>query len=190
MGELRAICGSASPLNKQFDESRFLATRWSLVLAAATGKCGAQSNRALGELAKIYWPPLYAFLRLRGHNESEAEDLTQEFFARLLDKNYLASVDRSKGKFRSFLLASMKHFLANEWDRQQAKKRGGGKRVQSLDTRDAEDRYRVEPVDNVTPEALFARRWALTVLDQVFIRLREEYKALKENPCLMASRAH
>jgi RNA polymerase sigma-70 factor (ECF subfamily) len=164
----------------QVTGSRFLPTRWSLVLAATASNNGVQPTRALGELARIYWPPLYAFLRRRGHTEAEAEDLTQEFFARLLDKNWLASVDRAKGKFRSFLLASLNHFIANEWDKQHTKKRGGGLRLQSLDTRDAEDRYRIEAVDSMTPEALFVRRWALTVLDHVFIRLRQEYVEIEK----------
>ena len=153
----------------------FFPTRWSLVLAASARNSDLQSRRALNELCGIYWQPLYSYVRRCGSQPAEAEDLIQGFFTQMLQRNDLACVDRTKGKFRSFLLASMNHFLANEWDRQQAKKRGGGKRVQSLDTRDAEDRYRVEPIDNVTPEALFVRRWALAVLDQVFIRLREEY---------------
>ena len=102
--------------------------------------------------------------------------------ARLLEGKDLASVDPAKGKFRSFLLASLKHFLANEWDRQRAKKRGGGRRLLSIDTHDAEDRYRTEPVDNVTPELLFTRHWALTLLDNVLTRLRQEYKARSKEP--------
>jgi RNA polymerase sigma-70 factor (ECF subfamily) len=160
----------------------FTGTRWSLVLAAADGQNNTRSRRALDELVKGYWPPLYSYIRHHGHGQADAEDLTQEFLARLLEKKDLASVDPAKGKFRSFLLASLKHFLANEWDKQRAKKRGGGRRVLSIDTRDAEDRYRAEPVDNVTPELLFTRHWALALLDQVLSRLRQEYKARSKEP--------
>ena len=113
-------------------------------------------------------------MRRRGYEVHEAEDLTQEFFARLLAKNYLADVDRTKGKFRSFLLTSLKHFLANEWDRARAAKRGGGRPVLSLDTQTAETRYRSEPADELTPEKLLDRQWALALLDQVLGRLQAE----------------
>ena len=129
----------------------------------------------MGELARMYWFPLYAYLRRNGNAPPQAEDLVQGFFVRLLEKDALASVDRSKGKFRSFLLASLKNFLANEWDKSQAQKRGGGKKVLALDALDAEARYAAEPVDELTPERVFERRWALAVLEQVLMRLREEY---------------
>ena len=109
------------------DAAGFAATRWTLVLAAAGGNVSPRAAEAMAELCRIYWYPLYAYVRRRGHDTHEAEDLTQEFFLRLLAKNYLAGVDREKGKFRAFLLASLKHFLANEWDRSQAQKRGGGR---------------------------------------------------------------
>jgi len=157
--------------------SRFTATRWSIILAAANTRSDTRSRRALNELARSYWPPLYSYIRHQGHSPADAEDLTQEFLARLLEKKDLASVDPAKGKFRSFLLASLKHFLANEWDKERAKKRGGGRRLLSIDTRDAEDRYRAEPVDNMTPELLFTRHWALTLLDQALGRVRQEYRA-------------
>lgn len=154
--------------------SAFTATRWSLVLRAADTDAPA-SARALEELARAYWFPLYAYVRHRGHSADLAEDLTQEFFARLLDKNYLADADRSKGKFRCFLLASLKHFLANEWDKRRSVKRGGRHRTIPLNSLEAEARYALEPVDRLTPEVLFERRWALAVLDQVLNRLREYY---------------
>jgi RNA polymerase sigma factor (sigma-70 family) len=150
-------------------------TRWTVVLAAADKQSGTQRRHALEELARIYWFPLYSYIRRRGHDAPEAEDLTQEFFARLLDKKSLASVDRDKGKFRSFLLASVKNFLANEWDKSQSQKRGGGRRLVSLDAMDAETRYRLEPADELTPERLFERHWALAVLARVLARLRQEY---------------
>ena len=151
-------------------------TRWTVVLAAAGDRSGTQRRRALEELARIYWFPLYAYIRRRGHDAPEAEDLTQEFFARLLEKKSLAAVDREKGKFRSFLLASVKNFLANEWDKSQSQKRGGGRRLVSLDAMDAETRYRLEPADELTPERLFERHWVRAVLDQVLARLQREYQ--------------
>jgi RNA polymerase sigma-70 factor (ECF subfamily) len=129
----------------------------------------------MGELAGLYWFPLYAYLRRKGNSPPQAEDLVQGFFTRLLEKDVLATVDRSKGKFRSFLLASLKNFLANEWDKSQAQKRGGGQNTLSLDALDAEARYAAEPADKMTPERVFERRWALAVLEQVLMRLREEY---------------
>ena len=154
---------------------QFAATRWSVVLAAADDRSGTRGRRAMEELARTYWFPLYAFIRRQGSAPEQAEDLTQEFFARLLEKEYLCGVDRAKGKFRSFLLASVKHFLSNERDKARAKKRGGGVLHLSLDTADAETHYRAEPADDMTPERLFERRWALAVLDQVLDRLRREY---------------
>jgi len=155
---------------------RFAATRWSVVLTAGQA-ASPQAGRALEELCRAYWYPLYAYVRRRGYDVHEAEDLTQEFFARLLAKNYLADVDRTKGKFRSFLLASLKHFLANEWDHAHAAKRGGGQPLLSLDTQTAETRYRSEPADELTPEKLLERQWALALLDQVLDRLEAEFAA-------------
>ncbi|HBO44330.1 MAG TPA: RNA polymerase subunit sigma-24 [Planctomycetaceae bacterium] len=153
---------------------RFMTTHWSLVLAAAD--CEASHGReALASLCQIYWYPLYAFVRRQGHGPQDAQDLTQEFFLRLLEKDYLGDVDRSKGKFRSFLLVAMKHFLSNQWAREKTLKRGGGRAFVPLDAISAEDRYRREPHDDETPERLFERRWALTLLDQVLTRLGEEY---------------
>jgi RNA polymerase sigma-70 factor (ECF subfamily) len=155
---------------------QFAATRWTVVLTAGQAAT-PQAGRALEELCRAYWYPLYAYVRRRGYDVHEAEDLTQEFFARLLAKNYLADVDRTKGKFRSFLLASLKHFLANEWDRAHAAKRGGGRPVLSLDMQTAETRYRSEPADELTPEKLLERQWALALLDQVLDRLQAEFAA-------------
>jgi RNA polymerase sigma factor (sigma-70 family) len=155
--------------------SRFAATRWSMVLAAGHWPVGTAARRAMDALARIYWFPLYAYLRRRGSAPTQAEDLVQDFFARLLEKDALAAVDRSKGRFRSFLLASLKNFLANEWDKAHAAKRGGGRRLLSLDAVDAEARYAAEPADTMTPERVFERRWALAVLEQVLGRLRNDY---------------
>jgi len=157
------------------DGGRFTTTRWSLVLAAA-GTADARGREALAKLCQVYWYPLYAFVRRQGHGPHDAQDLTQEFFVRLLEKDYLGDIDRAKGKFRSFLLVALKHFLCKEWARAKTLKRGGGHTLVSLDTLSAEDRYRREPQDNATPEKLFERRWALTVLDRVLTRLNEEYE--------------
>jgi RNA polymerase sigma factor (sigma-70 family) len=153
----------------------FATTRWSLVLAAG-GETSAESRRALETLCGLYWYPLYAYVRRRGHDAEDAQDLTQGFFARLIEKHAVRAADRRRGKFRSYLLASLKHFLANEWDRLRAQKRGGGK-VVSIDAQSAEGRYGLEPADGLTPEKLFERRWALTLLDLVLAELRERYKS-------------
>lgn len=152
----------------------FESTRWSLILAAR--EAGAPGARAaLDELCQTYWQPLYSFIRHRGHDPHSAEDLTQEFFARLLESEDLAKVDRSKGRFRAFLLAACTHFLSNERDRARARKRGGDRRILSIDVADAERRYGMEPSHSLTSEALFTRRWALTLLDQTIESLRAEY---------------
>ena len=129
----------------------------------------------MGELARLYWFPLYAYLRRKGSAPPQAEDLVQGFFTRLLEKDALAGVERAKGKFRSFLLACLNHFLANEWDKGRAQKRGGGGEALPLDAVDAEARYTAELTDDMTPERVFERRWALAVLEQVLTRLREDY---------------
>jgi RNA polymerase sigma factor (sigma-70 family) len=152
----------------------FAATRWTVVVAAGQRKAPG-AGRALEELCRTYWYPLYAYVRRCGHSPHEAEDLTQEFFARLLARNYLADVDREKGKFRSFLLASLKHFLANEWDRAQTQKRGGKHQHVSFDIHAAEIRYQQEPSNDLTAEKLLDRQWALALLDRVLIRLQAEF---------------
>ena len=144
---------------------RFQTTHWSLVLAARD-RATPEAEGALADLCAAYWYPLYAFVRRKGHDPEHAADLTQEFFARLLEKDYLRSVDRSKGRFRSFLLAACTHFLANERDRATARKRGGGRPPVSIDVRDAEGRYLAEPAHGLTAERLFERRWALTLLER------------------------
>ncbi|MGB8169860.1 MAG: sigma-70 family RNA polymerase sigma factor [Chthoniobacteraceae bacterium] len=152
---------------------RFEQTRWSMIFAAAGGE-ETEARQALEHLCRTYWYPLYTFVRRQGHSAHDAQDLTQGFFARLLEKKDLAAVDRANGRFRSFLLAAMKHFLANEWDRARTQKRGGGIALVSIDDTTAEQRYQHEPADQITAEQLFDRRWALTLLDQVLARLGEE----------------
>ena len=130
----------------------------------------------MAELCRSYWYPLYAFIRHRGHEHESAEDLTPSFFARLLESNDLDDVDRSKGKFRAFLLAACTHFLANELDRQQARKRGGDRKFLSIDRAATVRSHGLEPVDRLTPESLFDRRWAITLLDQTMDDLRSEFQ--------------
>lgn len=132
-------------------------------------------DNALGELCQTYWRPLYTFVRRRGHGEHDAQDLTQAFFENFLSRNYLENVSPERGKFRTFLLACMKHFLANEWKRSQRLKRGGGQTVVSLDFESAESSFQLEPVDEADPERLFDRRWALTLLGRALDRQAEDY---------------
>jgi RNA polymerase sigma factor (sigma-70 family) len=143
-----------------------------MVLAAAQE--GESQLPALEQLCRAYWYPLYAFIRQRGHGPDEAQDLTQEFFARLLEKKWLADIAPHGGRFRSFLLTALGRFLINEFQRSRAAKRGGGQPVISLDQDEAEQRYSREPVTDETPEKIFDRRWALTVLDKALARLAEE----------------
>jgi RNA polymerase sigma factor (sigma-70 family) len=154
----------------------FATTRWSVVLAA--GQPGSpQAQAALETLCRTYWYPLYAYLRRRGYPPEDAQDLTQEFFARLLEKNLSAQADRAKGKFRSFLLMTLNHFLSDERERAGTCKRGGNIRFLSLDEEAPETRYRLEPPDEQTPEKLFERSWARAILERAIERLREEYCA-------------
>jgi RNA polymerase sigma factor (sigma-70 family) len=133
-----------------------------------------QAKEALATLCRVYWYPLYVFIRRQGFAADESGDLTQEFFVRLLEKEFLAGVDRGKGRFRSFLLAACKHFLSNQRDRARTKKRGGAREFISIDLDHAENRYRLEPADDLTPEKLFQRRWAMTLLEQVLESLKNE----------------
>jgi RNA polymerase sigma factor (sigma-70 family) len=154
----------------------FQTTHWSIVIAAGQND-REKALEALAKLCSAYWYPLYVFARRLGYAAPQTEDLTQEFFAQLLERNDLVEVRPERGRFRSFLLASFKHLLANEYHRQQAQKRGGRVTILSLEYEDPETRYRLEPADPVTPETLFERRWAMTVLDRALQRVREEYAA-------------
>jgi RNA polymerase sigma-70 factor (ECF subfamily) len=158
------------------DPCGFATTHWSLIVAAREPSSPA-ARQALALLCEAYWYPLYAYIRRRGHAADEAQDLTQEFFARLLERDLLGAADPADGRFRAFLLAACKHFLANEHDRACALKRGGGRASLSLDLEGAEGRYGREPSHDLTPDKLFERRWALTLLDRVLARLREEFMA-------------
>lgn len=154
-------------------DSRFTTTSWSLVLAAGDDNSG-RAREALNELCSAYWYPIYSLIRREGASPDEAADLTQSYLVQLLDKRYLRQVSPDLGKFRSFLYVSVKHFLSNERDRERAAKRGGGRPPVSLDAAAAEERYSLEPADTLTPEKLFERRWATTVLERAMHRLRSE----------------
>jgi len=164
------------------------------VLSAGDSK-SPQSAAALEKLCRAYWYPLYAYVRRRGQSPVDAMDLTQEFFARLLQRNWVGRAERQKGRFRSFLLSAMNHFLADEWDKARAQKRGGGGMPVPLQFDTAETRYSHEPVYNVTPEQNYERQWALALLDKVLQRLRAEYEQEGRaefftalNPCLVGDR--
>jgi RNA polymerase sigma-70 factor (ECF subfamily) len=172
-------------MNESPSPGGFPTTRWSRVVQAG-GPEGPQAQEALADFCRAYWFPVYAYIRHRGHDEDRAADLAQDYFARLIEKGTLAAADPGKGRFRAFLLADLAFFLADARDRQAALKRGGGVRFVPLD---AEERYRSEPVDGMTPERVFDRAWALSLLSGVIDRLRAEqaeagradaFEALKE----------
>lgn len=154
----------------------FHTTRWSVVLAAQRGTDTRQAGLALAALCRDYWYPLYAFVRRRGHSPADAQDLTQAFFADLLGRN-ATMADPAKGKFRSYLLGALKHFLANDWHRANAQKRGGGQALVEWDALDAESRYAIEPTGPQDAEVLYDRRWAMDLLDRAMATLRAEFEA-------------
>lgn len=145
-------------------------------MAAGDGEC-AQAQTALETLCRAYWYPIYVYVRRKGYGPDDAEDLTQEFFAQLISKHHLRKADRTKGRFRNFLLATLDYFLAREWSRAHRQKRGGRFAFTSLDERTPEERYRLEPTDNNTPEKKFLQQWALTVVKQTMEALGRECKA-------------
>ncbi|GAC1335095.1 MAG: sigma factor [Isosphaeraceae bacterium] len=155
----------------------FATTHWGVVLAARD-RTGPGARAALEQLCSSYWYPVYAFVRSKGNSPDEAQDLVQGFFARLLEKDDLLVVDPAKGRFRSFLMASCSHFLANQRDRERRLKRGGGRQPVTIDTFEAESRYRREPADERTPERIYMRRWASTLIERVLDRLGNEMAAL------------
>lgn len=172
-------------MSEQRRSDWFATTRWSLVVAAG-GPADARSREALEQLCTTYWQSVYAYVRRHSRDAEEAQDLTQGFFTHLLEKKGYLSARRDRGRFRAFLLASVKHYLANERDRAHAAKRGGGRTVLSLDFGEAESSWVPEPVENQTPEKLFFRKWALTVLAAVLASLREEYEASNRGPVFEA----
>jgi len=173
----------------------FATTHWSVVRTAAHPE-SPMARAALEKLCQTYWYPLYAYVRRRGHSAADAQDLTQAFFARLLERNWVGAADRERGRFRTFLLTAMSRFLADDWDKVRAQKRGGGLAPLPLQWDTAETRYGLEPADAAaTPEQSYERRWALTLLDTVLQRLREEYERTgrsvlfeRLNGCLIGGR--
>jgi RNA polymerase sigma-70 factor (ECF subfamily) len=159
----------------------FATTHWSVVLAARDGE-STTSRKALERLCCLYWPPIYAFLRREGHRPADAEDLTQAFFAHLFEKSFLAHLQHQEGRFRSFLLTFLKHFLSDQRDKADAQKRGGGKALLSLDQMAEEERSGMEPPGQWTAEQVFERRWAQALMEQAVERLRREYVANGKEP--------
>jgi DNA-directed RNA polymerase specialized sigma24 family protein len=156
---------------------RFPTTQWTCVVEAGGGD-EERAREALARLCNGYWYPLYAFVRRRGHDADEAMDLVQGYFARLLEKGVLAAADPARGRFRSFLMTDCQHYLTHHRRHESAQKRGGGIRPVSIDSRDAEGRFLREPADDdLTPERLFERAWAMTLLERVVAQLREEFEA-------------
>jgi len=154
----------------------FRTTHWSMVMAAGQSE-SPEATAAMEDLCRRYWSPLYAYARRRGQNVHDAQDLTQEFFARLLQHNTFAHLNREKGRFRSYLLSAFQYFMSGEWDRARAQKRGGGQPLMSLDADQAETRYALEQATESSPERAFDQRWALTLLEQGLVCLREEFEA-------------
>jgi RNA polymerase sigma-70 factor (ECF subfamily) len=154
----------------------FATTHWTAVLTAGSGH-PQHAQQALEELCRTYWYPLYVYARRRGHSREDAEDLTQGFFTRLLEKNFLEGVTADRGKFRAFLLMALKRYMANEWDRARAEKRGGGMLPLSLDWQDADTRYQINPADHLSPDKLYDRAWAVVILERVVVRLQQEQDA-------------
>ncbi len=171
---LATVTSSTSAERTRVAGAVFATTHWSDVLAAGRNDT-PHARTALETLCRNYWPPLYAYVRRLGHSPEDAQDLTQEFFARLLERNTVARADPERGRFRSFLLASLKHFLAHEWEKARARKRGGGASIVPLALDTTETRCAPPPAAGDTPDQAFDRQWALSVLDLVLGRLRKEY---------------
>jgi RNA polymerase sigma-70 factor (ECF subfamily) len=153
----------------------FATTHWTTVLAAASPDSQV-AQQALALLCQTYWYPLYAYARCQGYSPETAEDLTQGLFVRLLERRDLERGERQKGRFRYYLLSCFRHFIADQYDKATARKRGGGQTFVSFDAQTAEERFQLEPVENFSPDKLFERRWALTVLDEALARLQTEYR--------------
>lgn len=166
----------ADPVSPHARPGVFATTHWSVVLAAGQTE-SPQAVAALEQLCRSYWYPLYVYVRRQGYSPEDAQDLTQEFFARLLEKKYLRLADPDRGKFRAFLLKSLKHFLVNEWEKARTQKRGGGQCAIPLDAGIAESRYAAEPVQALTLDQVYEKRWAVTLIEAVLARLRENYEA-------------
>lgn len=190
----KSTAGHASPSVPAHHHPAFVTTHWSAVVAASRSD-STHAQAALASLCQSYWYPLYAYVRRRGFTPHDAQDLTQEFFARLLEHRWLGQADPERGRFRTFLLSALTHFLANEWDKARAKKRGAGAQPVPLQFDTAETRYGQEPADPVTPEQCYERQWALALLERVLENLEKEnvaeakgevFKVLRQ--CLVGDR--
>jgi RNA polymerase sigma factor (sigma-70 family) len=174
------LIGSISTSEAYRDEAQgraqFNTTHWSVVLLAGEVQ-NPEADAALESLCRCYWYPLYAYIRRKGYSQHDAQDLTQDFFARLLERNYVRLAKAERGRFRSFLLKSLSHFLVNDWVRRQAQKRGNGQRLVSIQEQDAEERYQQEPASGVSAETLYDRRWALAVVGTALTGLGSEYRS-------------
>ena len=165
--------------------SHFVTTAWSVVREAGLTD-SPQASQALEKLCRVYWYPIYAEMRRRHFSHHDAQDLTQNFFACLLRRHSFAGADRSRGRFRSYLLGALKFFLADEFDRQHAEKRGGGRPIVSLDDLEAERRFQEEPASALSPDESFDRRWALALMERTFVRLETEFAANDKLPMFAA----
>ncbi len=170
-----------SPSGSQSHAIAFTTTHWSVVLAAGEA-ASPQATDALGKLCRLCWYPLYVYVRRRGYSVEDAQDLTQQFFEHVLQKGTLSRADATRGRFRTFLLGSLRNFLTNEWKRNRRAKRGGGVPLLSLDAENAEHRYTNEPATTLTPEHAYERRWAMTLLEQVLANLQQEYARAGNSP--------
>ena len=163
---------------------QFRTTLWSTIVGPAGDPASERGQAALEALCRAYWGPLYWYVRGRGYPQHEAEDLTQSFFARLLERNDIAKASREKGRFRSFLLSSLQNFMTSDWRARSAQKRGGAFQITSLDLKEAEEHYEAQAPEGETPEIIFDKRWALTVVERVTTRLEEEYDANEKGELL------
>jgi RNA polymerase sigma-70 factor (ECF subfamily) len=169
--------------------SKFATTHWSVVLAAGSPE-STRYKEALETLCRTYWFPIYVYLRRKGYSANKAEDQTQGFFTHMIEMHDLRQADPDRGRFRSFLLSMLKHFMADQWDWSQAQKRGGGKQTLSLDFADAEARYKLEPSHQLSPDKLFEKSWALTVLAQTMARLKAESSDTRRQMLFENLKAH
>ncbi len=184
-------CSDSDPEATGHPKSWFVTTHWSVVLSAGRSDT-PRARAALGQLCRTYWYPLYVHVRRRGYSPEDAQDLTQAFFAHLLEQHRLGAANQERGRFRTFLLSSLNNFLSDQWDKARAQKRGGGVETVPLQLDSAETRYGLEPADHRTPEQAFEKQWALSLLDTVLKRLRREYQQAGKgelfallHPCLV-----
>ena len=171
----REDSAESTPPGQAARQPAFVTTHWSIIISAG-GSDTTRARDALARLCQTYWYPLYAYVRRRGYSPHDAQDLTQAFFAQLLERQSLAAADPERGRFRSFLLGAMNHFLVNAWQKARAQKRGSGSQTISLDLAAAEERFDLEPADNASPDKIFEKQWALTLLGEVLNRLEAEYQ--------------